>query len=227
MRPDVGLIQALLAPFALNLRALRALLAQNQLRLPRMADMGARRGAAPVAAWPVARARALGSLGLVLGLVAAGGMAAALIGSAAGELAMLGLLALLAVAGVFLIFGLLSGYPARERARGGGRDRQDDRRRARDRAPDRRRPRQRALSQPRPAAPHRAARRPARDARGAVRRRARLRASLLPPQPRRRARRASRRGVPRALAHRRGGRGRWLRVAVRPFPGTWRPGTAA
>jgi two-component system, cell cycle sensor histidine kinase and response regulator CckA len=47
---------------------------------------------------------------LVLGLVAAGGMAAALIGNAAGELAMIGVLALLAVAGAFLILGLLSGY---------------------------------------------------------------------------------------------------------------------
>jgi two-component system cell cycle sensor histidine kinase/response regulator CckA len=110
MRPDVGLIQALLAPFALNFRALRAALAQNQLRLPLMADMGARRGAAPVAAWPVTRPRALGGLGLLLGLVTAGGIAAAVIGSSTGELAMLALLALLAVAGAFLILGLLSGY---------------------------------------------------------------------------------------------------------------------
>ena len=75
-----------------------------------MADMGARRGAAPAAAWPAARARALSSLVLLLGLVTAGGMAAALLGSGAGEIAILGLLALLAVAGAFLIFGLLSGY---------------------------------------------------------------------------------------------------------------------
>jgi two-component system, cell cycle sensor histidine kinase and response regulator CckA len=108
MRPDVGLLQALLASSALNLRALRAGLAQNQLRLALMADMGARRGTVPVAAWPLARA--LGSLGLLLGLVTAGGMAAALTGSAVGELAMLALLAVLAVAGAFLILGLLSGY---------------------------------------------------------------------------------------------------------------------
>jgi two-component system cell cycle sensor histidine kinase/response regulator CckA len=110
MRPDVGLLQALRTPFALNLKALRALLAQNQLRLAAMADMGARRGAAPAAAWPAARARALSSMVLLLGLVTAGGLAAALLGSGAGEVAMLGLLALLAVAGAFLIFGLLSGY---------------------------------------------------------------------------------------------------------------------
>ncbi len=110
MRPDVGLLQALRAPFALNLKALRALLAQNQLRLAPMADMGARRGAAPAAAWPAARARAVSSMVLLLGLVTAGGLAAAVLGSGAGEVAMLGLLALLAVAGAFLILGLLSGY---------------------------------------------------------------------------------------------------------------------
>ena len=110
MRPDVGLLQALRAPFALNLKALRALLAQNQLRLAPMADMGARRGAAPAAAWPAARARALSSMVLLLGLVTAGGLAAALLGTGAGEIAMLGLLALLAVAGAFLVLGLLSGY---------------------------------------------------------------------------------------------------------------------
>ena len=76
-----------------------------------MADMEARRGAAPAAAWPAARARALSGMVLLLGLVAAGGLAAAaLLASGAGEVAMLGLLALLAVAGAFLIFGLLSGY---------------------------------------------------------------------------------------------------------------------
>jgi two-component system cell cycle sensor histidine kinase/response regulator CckA len=111
MRPDVGLIQALRAPFALNLKALRALLAQNQLKLAAMAHMEARSRAAPAAAWPVARARVLGSTVLLLGLVAAGGtVAAALLGNSVGELAVLGLLALLAVAGAFLIFGLLSGY---------------------------------------------------------------------------------------------------------------------
>ena len=48
---------------------------------------------------------------LLIGLTAFGGLAVlALFASGAGELAMLGLLALLAVAGAFLIFGLLSGY---------------------------------------------------------------------------------------------------------------------
>jgi two-component system cell cycle sensor histidine kinase/response regulator CckA len=110
MRPDVGFIQALRAPLALNLKALRAVLAQNQLKLAAMAHMEARRVAAPAAVWPVARSRALSGLVLLLGLVTAGGMAAALLGSGAGELAILGLLALLAVAGAFLVFGLLSGY---------------------------------------------------------------------------------------------------------------------
>ena len=72
--------------------------------------MEARRVAAPAAVWPVARSRGLSGIVLLLGLVTAGGMTAALLGSGAGEIAILGLLALLAVAGAFLIFGLLSGY---------------------------------------------------------------------------------------------------------------------
>src|SRR5437588_737145 len=61
---------------------------------------------------PIAkRALGLGGLVLLLGLVTAGGLAvAALLGNGAGELAMLGLLVLLAVAGVFFILGLMSGY---------------------------------------------------------------------------------------------------------------------
>ena len=110
MRPSIGLIQALRAPFALNLKAIRAVLGQNQLRLASMADMEARPGAAPVLAWPAARVRAASSMVLLLGLVTAGGMAVALLASAAGEVAMLALLALLAVAGAFLILGLLSGF---------------------------------------------------------------------------------------------------------------------
>ena len=50
MRPNAGLIQALRVPFALNLQALRALLAQNQLRLSPMVDMEARHDLAPAAA---------------------------------------------------------------------------------------------------------------------------------------------------------------------------------
>ena len=111
MRPDAGLIQALRAPIALNLQALRSLLGQNQLEPGVMADTKARPEAAPVAPWPAARGHgATGALALV-GLAAAGGLGAvALLPSAAGELAILGVLALLAVAGAFLVFGLLSGY---------------------------------------------------------------------------------------------------------------------
>ena len=39
MRSNAGLVQALWAPLALNAQALRALLAQNQLRLSAMVDM--------------------------------------------------------------------------------------------------------------------------------------------------------------------------------------------
>ena len=111
MRPDFGLIQASRAPFAFNLKALRAALGQNQLRLAAMADMEARSGAAPAAVWPVVRALGSSGIALLVALVAACGLAvAALLGNGAGELAILGLLALLAVAGVFLFFGLMSGY---------------------------------------------------------------------------------------------------------------------
>jgi two-component system cell cycle sensor histidine kinase/response regulator CckA len=111
MRPDVGLIQALRVPLAFNLKALRAVLAQNQLKPSPMADMEARSGAAPAAVSVLARARGAGSAVVLAGLIAAGGLAAAaLLATGTGELVMLGLLALLAVAGVFLVFGLLSGY---------------------------------------------------------------------------------------------------------------------
>ena len=113
MRPNAGLIQALRVPLALNLQALRASLAQNQLRLAAMADMEARHDLAPATArlgWPLTQSSA-GPLLLLIGMAVAGGLAViALLASGAGEVAMLALLALLAVAGAFLILGLLSGY---------------------------------------------------------------------------------------------------------------------
>ncbi|KAB2917848.1 MAG: response regulator [Hyphomicrobiaceae bacterium] len=57
------------------------------------------------------RAHGAGGLLLMLGLVSAGALGAmALVASGAAEPVVLGLLALLAVAGVFLIFGLLTGF---------------------------------------------------------------------------------------------------------------------
>ncbi len=110
MRPDAGLLQALRLPLAANLQALRALLAQNQLKLRSMADMEARRDRPP-SAWLVVRAPRLTGVLLLCGLVVAAGLVTmALLAGGAGDVAMLGLLALLAVAGAFLIFGLLSGY---------------------------------------------------------------------------------------------------------------------
>src|SRR6476646_6371575 len=113
MRPNAGLIQALRIPLALNLQALRASLAKHQLRLPLMADMEARHDLASAAA-RLGRRRSqkpAGALMLLVGLAAAGGLAfIALLASGGAEVAMLALLVLLAVAGAFLIFGLLSGY---------------------------------------------------------------------------------------------------------------------
>jgi two-component system, cell cycle sensor histidine kinase and response regulator CckA len=112
MRPNADLIQALRVPLALNLQAARTFLAQNQLRLAAMVDMEARHDLAPATArigWRQPRNPA-GALLLVLGLVASGGLVIALLVTGAGEVAMLGLLVLLAVAGAFLILGLMSGY---------------------------------------------------------------------------------------------------------------------
>jgi hypothetical protein len=76
MRPNAGLIQALRVPLALNLQALRALLAQNQLRLSTMVDMEARHDLAPAAAWFGRRRtrRSVGAVLLLLALVATGGL---------------------------------------------------------------------------------------------------------------------------------------------------------
>ena len=76
MRPDVSFIEALCAPPAHILHALRALLAQNQLRVGRMAEFQLRRDAAPAAALAFARAQGLRSALAVLGLAAVSGAAA-------------------------------------------------------------------------------------------------------------------------------------------------------
>ena len=206
MRPNAGLIQALRVPFALNLQALRALLAQNQLRLSAMVDMEARHDLAPAAARFGRRRtqRPAGAVLLLLGLVAAGGLA---VMAAAGERRRRGGHARPAGAagggGRLPHLGPALGLPAPERARRRSRDGEDRRRRPRQRAQDRQPAGRRALSQSRPAAPHRQARRPARDARGAVRRRAGFGAGLLPAQSRGRAGRSPRRGVLRSLPSRR------------------------
>jgi two-component system, cell cycle sensor histidine kinase and response regulator CckA len=107
MRPVVGLIAALRAPLTLDPSGLGARLAKNQIERLGMADMDARLLAAPA----VARVRGPGGAVLLLGLVAGVGLAAVtLLASGAGELVVGGLLLLLAVAGAFLVFGLLSGY---------------------------------------------------------------------------------------------------------------------
>jgi two-component system cell cycle sensor histidine kinase/response regulator CckA len=73
--------------------------------------MEARREPAPAMAWSFLRAPRLTGVLLLAGLIVAAGFAMlALLASGTGELAMLSLLALLAVGGAFLVFGLLSGY---------------------------------------------------------------------------------------------------------------------
>jgi two-component system, cell cycle sensor histidine kinase and response regulator CckA len=110
MRPDPSLSQALRFPLAHNLRVLGALLTQNQLRIWRMAYSEARRIAAP-APGSAARAAGLSAVLAILGLAAVASLAAAAAFIAGSlEVVVLGALALLAVAGVFLVFGLLSGF---------------------------------------------------------------------------------------------------------------------
>jgi len=104
MRPEADLIQVIRNPFAQSLQALRAHLAQNQLRLPRMATWGARAEAPE-------RAQGTGGVYVAAGVVVAGALAGMLLlASGIAEPLVLVMLALLAVAGVFLIFGLLSGF---------------------------------------------------------------------------------------------------------------------
>jgi len=104
MRPDADLIQVLRNPLAQSLLALRAQLAQNQLRLAVMAAWGARAEAPE-------RAQTTGGVYLAASVVAGGALAGAmLMASGIAEPVVLAALALLAVGGVFLIFGLLSGF---------------------------------------------------------------------------------------------------------------------
>jgi two-component system, cell cycle sensor histidine kinase and response regulator CckA len=111
MRPDVPFIEALRAPPAHFLQTLWALQPQNQLRVGRMAETQVRHEAASAAAFVLARAQGLKSALAVLGLAVVAALAAVVLQmSGAVEQVVLGLLAILAVGGVFLIFGLLSGF---------------------------------------------------------------------------------------------------------------------
>jgi two-component system, cell cycle sensor histidine kinase and response regulator CckA len=97
MRPDLGFL----------LQALQASLAQNQLRFCGMAKIDVLHEA--IAGPRAPRVLGSGAAYWALGLVAAGGLVA-YGGIGFAEPLVLGLLALLAVAGVFLVFGLLSGF---------------------------------------------------------------------------------------------------------------------
>jgi two-component system cell cycle sensor histidine kinase/response regulator CckA len=110
MRPDVGFAQALRLPLAHQLQALRAWLAQNQLRLLVMAKIEARTDAATAAVGLAARARGFGGVWPMLGLAAAAGLGILALIASGGEFVLLSLLGLLAVAGAFLIFGFAAGF---------------------------------------------------------------------------------------------------------------------
>jgi two-component system cell cycle sensor histidine kinase/response regulator CckA len=96
--------------FAVSVQALQTWFSQNQLRFCEMAKMEALHDAVPGVLGAL-RPRGAGGRALAVGLVVAAGLAAlAVKGSGAVEPIVLGLLALLAVAGVFLILGLASGF---------------------------------------------------------------------------------------------------------------------
>jgi two-component system cell cycle sensor histidine kinase/response regulator CckA len=113
MRPDVRFIAALRNPNAhirQLLEGLQARWPQNQLKVGPMAEIQARRNAVSAAALPLARAQGLKGALAMLGLAGTAAIAAvALQVSGAIEEIVLGILALLAVGGTFLVFGLLSG----------------------------------------------------------------------------------------------------------------------
>src|SRR5262245_22595641 len=90
------------------LPALGPWLSQNQLKVDSMAEIEV--GQASPADTTVARAGGYGGAGPVLGMLLAGAVVLVLMTNTMAEPMVFGLLALMAVAGAFLLFGLLSGF---------------------------------------------------------------------------------------------------------------------
>ena len=91
-----------------SLRALRLLLPQNQLKDGSMAEIEV--GQTSPADTTIARGHGLGGAFSLLGMMLAGALVLVLLTNSLAEPMVVGLLGLLAVAGVFLVFGLLSGF---------------------------------------------------------------------------------------------------------------------
>jgi two-component system, cell cycle sensor histidine kinase and response regulator CckA len=108
MRPELSPGPTLSMALVESLRALRLLLPQNQLKEPGMAEIEV--GQASPADTTIARVHALGGAFSLLGMMLAVALVLVLLTNSMAEPMVVGLLALLAVAGVFLVFGLLSGF---------------------------------------------------------------------------------------------------------------------
>ena len=107
MRPELSPGPAISMALVESLRALRLLLPQNQLKDGSMPEIEV--GQTSSADTTIARVHGLGGAFSLLGMMLAGALVLVLTNSMA-EPMVVGLLALLAVAGVFLVFGLLSGF---------------------------------------------------------------------------------------------------------------------
>jgi two-component system cell cycle sensor histidine kinase/response regulator CckA len=108
MRPELSLGSAIALARAQSFRALGLLLPQNQLKDNGMADIEV--GQTSSADTTNARVPGYGGALPLLGMLLAGAVVLVLLTNTMAEPMVFGLLALLAVAGVFLIFGLLSGF---------------------------------------------------------------------------------------------------------------------
>ncbi|HEU0059309.1 MAG TPA: hypothetical protein VFR19_05480, partial [Hyphomicrobiaceae bacterium] len=108
MRPELSPGPAVSIALVEILRALRGLLPQNQLKDGSMAEIEV--GQTSPADTTIARVHGLGGAVSLLGMLLAGALILVLLTNSLAEPMVVGLLALLAVAGVFLVFGLLSGF---------------------------------------------------------------------------------------------------------------------
>src|SRR5262245_23909023 len=108
MRPELSPGPAQSMAVVASLRALRLPLPQNQLKDLSMAEIEV--GQTSPADTTNARVHGLGGALSLLGMLLAGALLLVLLTNTMAETMVIGLLALLAVGGVFLVFGLLSGF---------------------------------------------------------------------------------------------------------------------
>src|SRR5262245_23047791 len=108
MRPDLSPGPIFSTALFESLRAVRLLRTQNQLKDGSMAEIEV--GQTSPADTTIARVHGLGGALSLFGMMLAAALILVLLTNTMAETMVVGLLALLAVAGVFLLFGLLSGF---------------------------------------------------------------------------------------------------------------------